>query len=364
MKIKEILSELERLAPLSYQEDYDNAGHIAGSGEEEATGCLVCMDVTENVVEEAIRKNCNLIISHHPVVFKGLKKLTGRTYTERTLIKAIRSSIAIFAMHTNLDNVFHGVNKILCEKIGLTGLQVLRPLEGSLRKLVTFCPDDYADKVRDAIFAAGAGTIGEYDNCSFNAAGKGSFRAGLRANPFTGEIGKLHFESETRIETVFPVHLKEKVIAALLASHPYEEVAYDIYKLENRFSLAGAGMAGVLPEKMTEEEFLQKLKDVLKVPCIRHSPLLGKTVEKVAVCGGSGSFLLTDALRLHADFFVSADFKYHQFFDAEGKIVIADVGHFESEQFTCNLLADYLKEKFANFAVQISESPVNPVKYF
>jgi len=364
MKIKEILLALEKLAPVSLQEEYDNAGLTIGQPDGETQGCLVCIDVNESVIDEAVRKNCSLIISHHPVIFKGLKRLTGQTMTERTVAKAIRENIAICSMHTNLDNVFEGVNRILCQQLGLVNLSILRKTSGLLKKLVTFCPVDYAGKVREALFSAGAGHIGNYDQCSFNAEGMGSFRAGVNANPFVGEVGEIHFEKEVRIETIFPAYKQRSIIGALFGSHPYEEVAYDIYPLENEFDQAGAGMVGELEQKMTEVEFLQKIKDVLKVPCIRHSPLLGKMVGTIAVCGGSGSFLLPDAIHQNADFFVSADIRYHQFFDADGKIVIVDTGHYESEQFACNLLADYLKKKFVNFAVQISETPVNPVNYF
>jgi len=364
MKIKEILLVLENLAPVSLQEDYDNTGLTIGRPDAETEGCLICLDVNEAVIDEAARKNCSLIVSHHPVIFKGLKRLTGQTLTERIVARALREDIAICSVHTNLDNVSEGVNRMLCRQLGLVNLSILRKSNGLLRKLVTFCPVDYTGKVREALFNAGAGHIGEYDQCSFNSEGTGSFRAGDKANPFVGGIGEIHFEKETRIETIFPAYKQKDVIGALMESHPYEEVAYDIYHLDNEFDLAGSGMIGELENEMTEIEFLRRLKDVLKTPCIRHSPLLGKMVRTVAVCGGSGSFLLQDAIHQHADFYVTADIKYHQFFDADGKIVIADAGHYETEQFTCNLLADYLKKKFANFAVQISETPVNPVNYF
>jgi dinuclear metal center YbgI/SA1388 family protein len=364
MKIKEIQFELEKLAPISLQEDYDNSGLIIGLPDLEIQGCLICIDVSESVIDEAISKNCRLIISHHPVIFKGLRRLTGQTMTERVVAKAIREDVAIYSVHTNLDNVYDGVNKALCDRLGVVNLSILRKSGGLLKKLVTFCPADYAGKVREGLFSAGAGHIGEYDQCSFNAEGLGSFRAGDGTNPFVGEIGKIHFEKEIRIETIFPSYRQKSIIGALLESHPYEEVAYDIYPLDNEFDQAGSGMIGDLHEKMTETGLLTKLKDILKVTFIKHSPLSGKMVEKVAICGGSGSFLLQDAINKHADFFVSADIKYHQFFEADGKIVIADTGHYESEQFTCNLLADYLKKKFATFAVQISETPVNPVNYF
>jgi dinuclear metal center YbgI/SA1388 family protein len=364
MKINEILLALESLAPVSLQEEYDNAGLVVGHADSEIQACLICLDINELVVEEAVRKNCGLIISHHPVIFKGLKRITGQTMVERIVARAIREGISICSMHTNLDNMDEGVNQILCEKLGLINLTILRKTKGILKKLVTFCPVDHAGNIREAMFNAGAGHIGEYDRCSFNAEGTGSFRAGDKANPYVGNIGETHFEKEVRIEMIFPAYRQKDVITALLEAHPYEEVAYDIYPLENEFNRVGAGMTGELPQKITETEFLQKLKEILKVPCIRHSPLTGNMVGKVAVCGGSGSFLIQDAINIKADFFVSADIKYHQFFDADGKIVIADTGHFESEQFTCQLLADYLKKKFANFAVQISETPVNPVNYF
>ncbi len=364
MKIKEILSELENLAPGKLQEEYDNSGLTIGQPETEIQGCLICIDVNEAVIDEAVRKKCGLIISHHPVIFKGLRRVTGETMTERIVTKAIKEDVAICSVHTNLDNVYEGVNRILCDRLGIRNLSILRKSKGQLKKLVTFCPSDHAGEVREAMFSAGAGHIGEYDLCSFNAEGLGTFRAGEKADPFVGEIGKLHFEKEVRIETIFPAYMQKSIIRALVESHPYEEVAYDIYPLENEFDRAGSGMIGELRQKMTEADFLGMIKEVLKVPCIRHSPFLGKMVGKIAVCGGSGSFLLPDAISQQADFFVSADFKYHQFFEADGKIVIADTGHYESEQFTCNLLADYLKNKFATFAVQISETPVNPVNYF
>jgi dinuclear metal center YbgI/SA1388 family protein len=364
MKINDITKALEELAPLRLQEDYDNAGLISGDPDTEISGCLVCLDVTEAVLIEAGRKNCNLVLSHHPVIFKGIKKLTGQSVTERIIAIAIKENIALCSMHTNLDNVWEGVNRVLTEKLGLINPSILRKTTGNLRKLVTFCPLEQADQVREAIFSAGAGHIGEYDRCSFNAEGLGSFRAGDKANPFAGKKGEFHFEPEIRIETVFPAYLQHRIIAALIEAHPYEEVAYDIYPLENEFNRVGAGMIGKLANEVSEQDFLQAVKNVLKIPVIRHSPLTGRKVSKVAVCGGSGSFLIPDAIRHQADFFITGDVRYHQFFEAEGKIVIVDAGHYETEQFTCNLLADYLNKKFANFAVRISETPVNPVNYF
>jgi dinuclear metal center YbgI/SA1388 family protein len=363
-RIKEIAGVIERLAPLALQEDYDNSGLVLGSPDEEVDACLICLDVTEDIVDEAITRSIPMIISHHPVIFNKINRITGSNITERIIIKAIRAGISIYSAHTNLDSVDKGVSYILGLRLGLKGMRVLRKSKGLLRKLVTFCPTGQAENVRQAIFEAGGGHIGNYDSCSFNTSGFGTFRGNDETNPYVGEPGKLHVEEEVRIETIFPFYLEREVIRALLQAHPYEEVAYDIYGLENEYDRAGMGIMGELPEMMEETEFLQMLKVALNIPCIRHSKLTGRKVKKVSLCGGSGSFLIPDALKQKADFFITGDIKYHQFQLAAGEIVIADIGHFESEQFTCGLLAEELKKNFPNFAIQISEKPVNPVNYF
>jgi dinuclear metal center YbgI/SA1388 family protein len=364
LTIKNIISEIEKFAPLSYQESYDNAGLIIGDKNSTCQAVLLTIDTTEEVVDEAIKTGANLIISHHPIVFSGLKKITGKNYIERTIIKAIKNDIAIYAAHTNMDNMYLGVNAKIADKIGLLNSTVLAPIVGNLKKLVTFIPTEHTEKVREAVFNAGAGHIGNYDSCSYNLQGKGSFRAPDAATPFVGVKGEIHFEEETRFETVFPAHLQSKIISALLKAHPYEEVAYDIYPLDNEHSLIGAGLIGELPIETSEQEFLLKLKDVFKVSTIRHTPFLNRKIKKVALCGGSGSFLLKTAIRKKADIFISGDFKYHQFFDAENQILIADVGHFESEQYTKELFYDILTKKFPNFAFHFSEVNTNPVNYF
>ncbi len=364
MKIREITEYLEAAAPPALQESYDNAGLIVGDPEAGVNAALVTVDVTEEVVDEAIRTKAGIIIAHHPIIFSGLKKITGKNYVERTVIKALKNDIAIYAAHTNLDAISGGVNTILCQKLGLLDCRVLQPATGKLRKLVTFIPFREAEKVKNALFQAGAGHIGGYDSCGYNLEGTGSFRAGAETNPYAGEIGKIHYEREIRFETIFPAWLQKKVIGALLDSHPYEEAAYDIYPLENAFDQAGMGMTGVLPHPFQETEFLELLKKTVKAGCIKHTALLGKPVKRVAVCGGSGSFLLHNAIAAQADFFVSSDFKYHQFFDADKKIVIADTGHFETEQFTKELFYNLLTKKFPKFAVRFSEVNTNPVFYF
>ncbi len=363
-KLKEIIQQIETLAPPALQESYDNSGLIFGNTETEVETVLVSLDVNENVVDEAIQKKAQLIVSHHPLIFSGIKKITPKSYVERSLVKAIQNNIAIYAAHTNLDSVPNGVNGKICEKLGLQNCRILQPATGIFKKLVTFIPEEHASLVQKAVFEAGAGHIGNYDNCGFNLTGSGSFRGNEQTNPFVGEKGTVHYERETRFETIFPAYLQRKVIGALLSSHPYEEVAYDIYQLDNEAPNIGMGMIGNLPEPLDEKTFLKKLKSTFNAGIIKHTALQGKPVSKVAVCGGSGSFLLNKAIASGADFFVSGDFKYHQFFDAENKIVIADIGHFESEQFTMQLFYEYLIEKFPTFAIHFSEVKTNPVFYF
>mgnify|MGYP001190448138 CR=1 FL=1 len=363
MTIQDIVSYLETIAPLSLQEGYDNAGLLTGNRKTEVTGALVCLDSLESVIDEAIALNCNLVIAHHPIIFGGLKRLNGNNYIERTIIKAIKHDIAIYAIHTNLDNVRHGVNAKIAEKLGLTATRVLSPKQGILKKLVTFAPVANAGDVRFALFEAGGGHIGHYDHCSFSIEGTGTFRGDTTTNPYVGTIGEDHFENEERIEVIFPSYLQSKLLAALIKVHPYEEVAYDIYSLDNKFQDVGAGLVGVYETPMEEMEFLQKLKQTMQCGAVRHTKLSGKPIRKVALCGGSGAFLLKDAISAGADVYVSADFKYHEFFDADSRIVIADIGHYESEQYTIELISDLLMKKFATFAVHLSKINTNPINY-
>lgn len=362
--IKKVTDFLEAIAPLSLQESYDNSGLIVGDHSTEVKGILIALDCLEEVIDEAVKQNCNLVITHHPIVFSGLKKLNGKNYVERTVIKAIRNNIAIYAIHTNLDNVFAGVNKKICDVLGLKNLKILSPKKNVLRKIVTYCPDEAVEKVRSALFEAGCGKIGNYDEASFNVSGMGTFRPLLGSNSYSGTIGKQSRVTEIRIEAIFPNHLEFQVIKALRLAHPYEEVAYDIFSLENANQEAGSGMVGELPAEMGEMEFLEFLKFSMKAKVIRHSGLIGRKITRIAVCGGSGSFLLKDAINEKADFFITADYKYHQFFDAEARIVIADIGHFESEQFTMDLLKELIVRNFSTFAVRLTELVTNPVHYY
>lgn len=361
--LKNIVSHLEQMAPLAYQESYDNAGLITGKSHQEVKKVLVSLDCTEEVVEEAIQTGCQLIVAHHPIVFKGLKKITGSNYVERTVLKAIKNDIALYAIHTNLDAVHTGVNRKIGERLGLKNLQILQPRTDTLGKLVTFVPFEYAEKVLDALAEAGAGNIGNYKKCSFQLAGTGTFMPNEQANPFIGKQGELETVQEKRLEVILPLHLKGKVMAALRASHPYEEVAYYFNVLENENQEVGFGMVGELDEPMPTDEFFAYLKNRMALNVIRATKKVKNTIQKVAVCGGTGSFLLKKAINAKADIFISADFKYHEFFDAEHDIIIADIGHYESERFTIDLLVDWLKRFDATLDVIATSVVTNPIHY-
>ncbi|WP_287827237.1 Nif3-like dinuclear metal center hexameric protein [Bacteroides sp.] len=363
MKIKDILNALERFAPLPLQDGFDNSGLQIGLTEVEATGALLCLDVTEEIIDEAIQKGCNLIIAHHPLLFKGCKSITGKDYVERCVMKAIKNDIAIYAAHTNLDNATGGVNFKIAEKLGLINPQILSPKSDLLYKLVTFVPQAQAEEVRQTLFQAGCGHIGEYDSCSYNIQGEGTFRALDGAQPFCGEVGTLHTESEVRIETIFPSFKKSAVVRALVQAHPYEEPAFDIYPLANSWSQVGAGVIASLPEPIDEKEFLLKVKNIFQVGSVKHSKLRGKPIQKVALCGGSGAFLLHQAIGAGADIFISAEIKYHDYFGNDDLILMADIGHYESEQYTKELFYSIIKDKFPTFALHFTEVNTNPIKY-
>lgn len=361
---KELTGYLESLAPRQLQEDYDNSGWQCGDPSEELKGVMISLDVTEAVLEEAKMNGCNLIISHHPVIFKGIKKLIGSGYVERILMKAIRDNISIYSIHTNLDSVLEGVNAKIMEKIGIKSREILLQKENSLLKLAVFCPKEHAGKVRTAMCNAGAGNIGNYSDCSFNSEGTGTFRANENANPFVGEKGEIHSENELKVEVLVAGWNIQKVISAMFENHPYEEVAYDIFPLKNTNKMAGSGMIGTLEKPMEEKLFLKFVKENMQTNTIRHTNLLNRKISKVAVCGGSGRFLLETAIAKGADVLITSDFKYHDFFDADGKILVLDIGHFESEQFTISLLSDWINRKFNTFAVLISKTNTNPVNYY
>ncbi len=363
MIIKEIHSILEEMAPLAYAEDFDNVGLLVGDLNQEATGVLVCHDALETVIDEAIIKKCNLIVCFHPILFSGLKKITGKNYVEKAIIKAIKNDVAIYAVHTALDNHQNGVNKIFCDALSLINTKVLIPKQNFIQKLVTYTIAENVENLRNSLFVAGAGKIGNYEDCSFTSQGIGSYIGNENSNPEIGERFEFVEAKEIKIEVTFEKHLQSKILKALFTNHVYEEVAYEIYDLQNSHQNIGLGMIGELKNPMNEKDFLLFVKDKMECKGIRHSQFLGKPIKKVGVLGGSGSFAIKNAIMAGADVFLTSDLKYHQFYESENQIIIADIGHFESERYTKNYIVDYLTKKMPNFAIILSEENTNPVKY-
>ncbi|MEN9700215.1 MAG: hypothetical protein RLZZ301_1413 [Bacteroidota bacterium] len=363
MRLHEICDFLEQQFPLALQESYDNSGLLYGRLDWEIHGALLCLDSTEAIVDEAIANKCNLIIAHHPIVFKGLKSLTGRTYVERVVEKCIQHRIALYAIHTNLDNHPAGVNAAIGQRLGLENLRILSPMKQQLSKLITYVPNTHLAQIDEAVFSAGAGHIGNYTACHFRSEGIGTFQPLDGAKPRIGKVNERSQVEELKIEYLVPNFALASVVRALKKAHLYEEVAYDIVALSNVHQDFGAGMIGNLPEEMPAIEFLKKVKRDFECGCIRHTPLSDKPIKKVAFCGGAGSFLLPDAIKAGADIYITGDFKYHEFFDAENQIVIADIGHYESEQFTSAWLAEKIKENFPNFALRLTKLNTNPINY-
>jgi len=363
LKIKEITSCIEEFAPLSLQESWDNAGLLTGDPSFDVDSALIALDITEEVIDDAIRHGEKLIIAHHPLIFSGIKKLNGNNYVEKALIKAIKNDIAIYAAHTNIDVVKNGVSWRMAQKLGLKNVTTLSGEKGLLKKLIVYVPVSHAESIRGALFNAGAGEIGNYDSCSFNSVGQGTFRGNESTNPYVGKPGELHVEEEVRIETVFPVYLQQRIISSMLEVHPYQEVAYDIIPLENKHNSIGLGVVGNIDHEIGATEFLRLVKEVFNCKIIRFAGNTDKIIRKVAVCGGAGSSLINEAIQAKADIFITGDVKYHQFFDAGDKIILADIGHYESEQFTKELFYEIVTNKFSKFALRLSEVQTNPVNY-
>jgi dinuclear metal center YbgI/SA1388 family protein len=363
--VSQIANALQALAPTAYQESYDNVGVLVGQHAMHCSGVLIALDCTEAIIAEAIQHNCNVIVCHHPILFKGLKKINGNNYVERVVIAAIKNDIAILACHTNLDNMLHGVNAKMCEKLGLINTKILLPSTGTLRKLYTYVPDHAASDVRQGLFEAGAGHIGNYSQCSFNTNGFGTFAPNALANPTIGKPnGQLVSIEETKLEVIYPKHLESNILQKLNSYTYYEEKAYEIVEVLNNNQTIGAGMIGDFAEPLSINTFLDFVKKTFQSNCIRYTNCQQQTISKVALCGGSGSFLLPQAMQHGADAYITADFKYHEFFDADNQIMITDIGHYESEQFTSEIFYEYLREKFPNFAIQITSGNTNPIQYF
>jgi len=363
MIVQDVIDHLEELAPLAYAEDFDNVGLLVGNRNNPVTGILVTLDTLEEVVDEALQNNCNLIISFHPIIFSGLKTITGKNYVERVILKAISNSISIYAIHTALDNSNIGVNNMICEKLNLINRHILIPKKNTIKKLTTYVPINEANDLRKALFSAGAGSIGNYSNCSFNSEGIGTYKGNEASNPSKGKKGEIHYEEEVQVSMIFPSHKETDVLRTLFNTHSYEEVAYEVTTLDNANQNLGMGMVGDLKSEIKESTFLSNLKTTFNCEAIRHSRLLKRPIGKVAVLGGSGSFAINSAITAGADVFITSDLKYHDFYKAENKIVLIDIGHYESEQFTKTLLVTYLTKKITNFAIILSKINSNPIKY-
>ncbi|WP_273389211.1 Nif3-like dinuclear metal center hexameric protein [Barnesiella viscericola] len=361
--LNDIIEAIEAVAPVAWQESYDNAGLQVGNRFQSVSGVVICLDVTEAVVDEAIALGYNLIVSHHPLLFKGLKSITGSSCVERIVVKAIQHNIAIYAAHTNLDNAPGGVSFRMARKLGLIDVRVLDPMPGLLMKLVTYVPESHVEQVRTALFEAGAGHTGNYDQCSFGQAGEGTFRPGLHAKPYCGVIGELHREPETRLEVIVPVYAQGAVMAALKRSHPYEEPAFDWIPLANRWEQVGAGVVGHLPEPVDEMLMLEKLKETFEVGCVKHSPLHGRKISRIALCGGAGASLMSKAVAAGADMFVTGEIRYHDYFEFESHILLAEIGHYESEQYTKEIFCEIIQKKFPTFAIHSTQVDTNPINY-
>lgn len=362
--IKEVLIFLNEMAPYQYQEDYDNSGLIVGNENDEVKGILISLDCTEAIVDEALSLGCNVVLAHHPIIFKGLKKITGKNYVERTIIKAIKNDITIISCHTNLDNVITGVNKKIADKLGLQNLKILSPKSNTLKKITSYVPQSHLEQVADALHHAGAGQIGKYKDCSFRVEGTGTFTPGEDTQPFSGEKNVKSFEKEVRIEMIFPAHIERKIVSALKNSHPYEEVAYYVYPVTNEDQAIGSGMIGEIFIPYNVNDFMDYLKLKLELKVIKHTIPIKNSISKIALCGGAGSFLTQNAIQSGADVFISSDYKYHEFFDADEQIMIIDIGHFESEKFTNELLFDLISNKFTNFALHCTKTITNPINYY
>ncbi len=363
MKISDVMAILEELAPLRYAEEFDNVGLLVGNKDTDLKGILITLDTLESVIDEALEKNCNLIVSFHPIIFKGLKKLNGSDYVERTVLKAIKNDISIYAIHTALDNSKIGVNNSICERLGLVDREILLPQSGTIKKLTTYVPEEHSEKLRQQLFKAGAGSLGNYQNCSFTTVGKSTFMGKEGSNPTVGEKHEYREENESHLAISYESHLESKILKTLNDNHPYEEIAFEILTLENNNQNIGMGMVGHLKNAMSPKDFLNEVKTRFNLEFLRHSELTSSKVRSIAVLGGSGSFAISAAKSARADVFLTADLKYHDFFLAENQIILADIGHYESEQFTKTFLSDYLSKKITNFAVVLSTTDTNPVKY-
>ena len=365
MTVGDLCGWLEQRAPLRFQEDYDNSGLLVGQRSWTVTGVLCCLDADEAVVHEAVARGCNVVLSHHPIVFKGLKRLTGATAVERTVALALKHNVALYAGHTNWDSIQGGVSFSLAQRLGLVAPRIMMPRGGELLNLVVYVPAEHASPVAEAAFGAGAGRIGAYDECHFSGSGTGTFRPLDGAQPFVGQIGVREVADEHRLEFVLPKHRKSAVQQAVWAAHPYEEVAHSWISLDNSWSEVGYGAVGNLPEPIRLGDFLAVCAAQLGAESVRYSTSsLDRIVQRIAVCGGSGAEFAGAAAAAGADAYVTGDLKYHGFQDPPGGLVLVDVGHGESERPFIDDWAELIRSEFVTFAVLISETDNRPVRTY
>jgi len=365
MTIKQVTQFLEQKFPLYLQEDFDNCGVQCGDVRQEITGAMVCFEMSEQVIDEAIAEGCNLVISHHPLILKrGITKILPTDRVGAMICKALAHNMVLYSMHTNIDSGVGGGNDVFAEKLNLQNVKVLEPHKGLYRKLVVFVPKENAEALKSALFEIGCGVQGNYDSCGYTVHGQGQFRPLKGANPHIGEENQLEHVEEERIEMIYPTGLQRTVVQAIYEHHPYEEPAFDLLPLENESRTIGLGRIGELPKVMPVSEFLECLKDKLGFEHCRYAGDTTKMIHKVAVCGGGGSSFIDLAIASGADAYVSGDFKYHDFFKSHSGTLLVDIGHYEGEYFIKNIIHQQIKENFTNFAALISKMEKVEVKYF
>ena len=363
MIIEELTTFIEDKFPLSQQESYDNCGLIVGDPKKTVKKVLLALDCTEQVIKEAKLKKADVIITHHPLMFSSINKLTANDYEGSLIIKLIKSDIALYAVHTNLDNSINGINKYLALKLGLKNLQILVGKEKTFKKIITFVPKAYSQKVITALSAAKAGNIGLYSHCAFVTEGSGCFKPEKGAKPFLGELSKINQVEEVKLEMVFASENQKMIENSLKKAHPYEQPAFDIIELANPNPDIGAGIYGDLPAQINTAEFLKLVKTKLNLSYIRQSNSAKKFISKVAICSGAGFFVFEQAKRLNVDALVTSEIKHHEFLAAENNILLCDIDHHEGEIAAVNIL-DQILQKLENIDTLISKHNLSPAQIF
>jgi len=363
MTCGEIIKILETWAPREISLERDNPGLQVGSGKNIVKNILLSLELTMDVINESIAKECNLIITHHPLIFHPVKSLDFQRDKNSMLIeKLIKNDLTLFSAHTNLDFTKNGVSFELAKMLGLKGIDFLVNLSANQYKISVFVPGDHVEEVADAIFNAGGGIIGEYSRCSFRTGGTGTFFGSNKTTPFLGEKGKQEQVSEIKLEAIADSWKLGGIISAVINAHPYEEPAYDIYPLKNKNINYGMGAVGELDKQLGREEFLKYVSEKLKAKCLKYTSGKSESIKKIAVCGGAGTELLKEAVQSGADAFVTADVKYHTFHDAQGKILLVDAGHYETEIHVLNQIEKELSTAAENnFKIFKYSGSTNPV---